>query len=157
MASFRLENRLWKRGYKYILGIDEVGRGAWAGPIILGGIIFPPRVKIRNLVDSKKLTSKQREKLSQEIKEKALFWLIQKIGVSSINCGLSSAIKGGILKLLKKTQKKIKIDFILFDNTYLPSLKIPFLNIVEGDQKISTIAAASIIALEIFKKRDPLY
>ena len=69
--NFKFEKQLWNRGYKHICGIDEVGRGAWAGPIVGAGVIFDSEKDIEGIRDSKTLTKKKRDHLFEIIKEKA--------------------------------------------------------------------------------------
>src|SRR3989344_5969190 len=84
-ASFEHEKKLWDRGFKFIAGIDEVGRGAWAGPVVAAAVVFPPFFEASfEFFDSKLLTHKQREELSEKIKEIAVVG-IGVVGVPTIN------------------------------------------------------------------------
>jgi ribonuclease HII len=84
-ANFENESRLWKAGWRLIAGIDEVGRGAWAGPVVAAAVVFPPFFEAPfDLFDSKLLLPKQREELSEEIKKVALVG-IGVVGVPTIN------------------------------------------------------------------------
>lgn len=124
-----------------ICGVDEVGRGAWAGPLVAGAVILSKR--LYGLRDSKLLTAKEREKLSKKIKRNCI-WGIGEVSVKELDH----------LKLTKATQLvfnraikalKRKIDFILVDAFKIDS-PIPYRALKKGDMTCSSIAAASIIA-----------
>jgi ribonuclease HII len=140
------ERRLHRRGIKCVAGVDEVGRGPLAGPVVAAAVILPPEEKIKGLDDSKKLTPKKREELCREIKEKALA-----IGVGRIGHRLIDRLNIGRANLLamKKAVEKLKIppDFLLVDGerNYI-KISIPQKGISGGDRKCASIAAASIVA-----------
>lgn len=169
--NFSFENKIWKKRYKFIAGIDEVGRGGFAGPVVAGSVVFKKGIKIPKEIDindSKKLTYKKREKASAWIKENAISWGIGEVGVSVINKkGMGNATKMAFRRAVTSANNKIdsKIDFLLIDAFYVPYLKgFPAtpkrkrrnaklfngksrqLAIVNGDEKSMSIAAASIIA-----------
>ncbi len=170
--NFSYEKRLWRRGFKYVVGVDEVGRGAFAGPLVVGAVIFarPLKLKTENLKlkiiglnDSKLLKPRFREQLTREIKEKALAWDVTEIGVSVINrIGIAKATEKAMRKAIKDINNKVvanfssrkneknKIDFVLVDYFYIPYLrgvgKKKQKGIKKGDQKSFSIAAASILA-----------
>src|SRR3989344_7641473 len=86
--SFDEEKKYWTRGIDYVIGIDEVGRGAFAGPIVAAGVIYKPNFKHRflsNINDSKLLTRNQREELDVIIKDYCLFFAIEAVETSYIN------------------------------------------------------------------------
>lgn len=86
--TFNEEKILWKKGYDFVIGLDEVGRGAFAGPVTVGAVVFPKNsIKIANLGinDSKLLSANKREELSKEIKKHTLHWSVATIGVPIIN------------------------------------------------------------------------
>jgi len=111
LPTFSLEKRLWKKGYKYVIGVDEVGRGALAGPLVAGAVFFPaPRqFKIENLKfkivkrlgidDSKRLSPKKRLKLAAEIKDCCQNYAIASESVETIN-------RVGIVKATEKAMRK---------------------------------------------------
>jgi len=131
--------------YQYICGIDEVGRGPLAGPVMAGAVILPKDCEILYINDSKKLSEKKREELSEEIKEKALAWAI---GVSdqslidevNILQATFAAMRSAIGKL------GIRPDILLNDAVSIPEVDIKQVGIIKGDAKSVSIAAASIIA-----------
>ena len=141
----KFERRLWDEGYSYIAGLDEVGRGCLAGPVVAAGVIFEPGTDIPEIRDSKVVTEKERLKLSERIKKKALFWSIKEGSIHEIN-------ELNILWASLHTMQKCVDDmhpnpeYLLVDgNRYINSL-IPYTCLVKGDDRSMSIAAASILA-----------
>lgn len=146
-ANFSVESALWSQGLQAICGIDEVGRGCFAGPVVAGAVIFPSGAKlIEGIADSKLLTPKKREELSKRIKDRALAWSIGEISVPEINkFGIGEATQMAFSKAVASLQKAA--DFFLIDAFYVKSLdKLKQKPIVGGDRISASIAAASIIA-----------
>ena len=142
---YKYEKDLLNKGYKYIAGCDEAGRGPLAGPVYCASVILNPLNKIEGLNDSKKLTEKEREKLYLEIKEKALAYkvisidnkTIDKINIlESSRLGMEEAVKG----------LSIKPDYILTDYMRLNHIDTEVLSLAHGDALSATIGAASIMA-----------
>ncbi len=130
---------------EYICGIDEVGRGPLAGPVVAGAVILPKENNILYLNDSKKLSPKRREALYDEIMEKAL----------STGIGISDHKRIDEINILNATYEAMRMavdnlsvrpDMLLIDAVTLPDEPIPQESIVKGDAKSVSIAAASIIA-----------
>jgi ribonuclease HII len=159
--NFSFEKKQWKKGFKYVVGVDEVGRGAFAGPIVVGAVIWPRplrlktedlKLKIDGVNDSKLLKPRFREQLTKEIKEKALAWDVTEVGVSVINrIGIAKATEKAMRKTIKDLKRKgFPPDFVLIDYYYVPYLhgvgKKRQQGIKHGDQKSFSIAAASILA-----------
>lgn len=151
--NFSYEKRLWRKRYRLIAGVDEVGRGAFAGPIVVGAVIFPKQIiEINGLNDSKLLKPRFREQLDREIKEKALAWDVTEVGVGVINrIGIGKATLKAMRKTIKDLERKGFLpDYVLVDYFYIPYLrgvgKKRQLGIKKGDQKSFSIAAASVIA-----------
>lgn len=153
--SFDEEKKYWTRGIDYIIGIDEVGRGAFAGPIVAAGVIYKPNFKhlfLKDVNDSKMLSHKRRNELSPLIKKHALFFAIEEIGVPYINkYGIGKANNAVFRKVLKKLIPKIGSSnfFILadgFHKKYLPGGILKQKGILKGDRTSISIASASIIA-----------
>lgn len=145
--SFKREHELWKNGYDLVAGIDEVGRGAWAGPIVAAGVIFAKDLKIKGLNDSKKVFAHKREELAEIIKSKALAWTIQVVEqdvIDEIGVGKANALV--IDKVINALDPKP--HYLLIDKASLIKYKImiPWETIIKGDSQIFSIAAASIIA-----------
>jgi len=148
--SFEEEQILWNSNINYVIGIDEVGRGAFAGPIVAAGVVFHPNVNIDLLCDvndSKLIRPKLREELSEVIKENALFWTIQQIDINFINkFGIGKANAQVMKNALTELRIKIKSEnyYALIDGF---NLKIPKQKaIINGDKISLSIAAASILA-----------
>ncbi len=151
--TFTYEEKLWNLGAKLVAGVDEVGRGPLAGPIVAAAVIFDPKtlstfndIGLGNVDDSKRLKPRQRESLSKLIIKHSLYYSISEISVSRIN-------KHGIGKCsqyaFRKAVRGLKVipDHILIDAFYIKYF--PRKNqtpIIKGDQKCFSIAAASIIA-----------
>ncbi|HPZ07455.1 MAG TPA: ribonuclease HII [Candidatus Eremiobacteraeota bacterium] len=139
------EDEFRRQGYKIIAGIDEAGRGSWAGPVVAGLVILPEDVFIEGLDDSKKLTAKKREELYEEIIKKALDF---SLGISHVNIIDSRNILRATYIAMEKAVKSVKLcpDMILIDGRPVSDLGFPQLSIIKGDSKSISIAAASIIA-----------
>ncbi len=146
-ATFEYEKSLWSQNKKYIVGIDEVGRGAWAGPLVAAAVIFPENYKTRrSFYDSKLLNFSEREKLAKIIKKEALCVGIGEVEVVEVeNLGLTSATQLAYSRAL--SQLSFRPEHYLIDAFYLSSLdKTNQTPIVHGDYLCSSIAAASIVA-----------
>jgi ribonuclease HII len=142
-----LERELLARGYDYVIGIDEVGRGSWAGPVVVGAFVYQAEtVEIEKVNDSKKLTSRAR----REINEKLVLPNIWSIGESSNSEIDSFGIVQAIKKAIERSLEKLNLEnsFCLIDGIFNFKLPIPYRSIVKGDAKHYSIAAASIIAKE---------
>lgn len=147
--SFKEEEYYWSRGINHIFGLDEVGRGAFAGPIVAAGVIFKPYFKhdfLDKVNDSKLVKPKIREELSEFIKTNSN-WVIESVDLEFINkFGIGKANYEVFRKVLESLISKLKSEkyFVLVDGF---DLKIPNQKaIIKGDQKSLSIAAASIIA-----------
>ncbi|MDT8337490.1 MAG: ribonuclease HII [Candidatus Izemoplasmatales bacterium] len=160
IKMYKYESKLLKNGFQYIVGCDEVGRGPLAGGVLAAAVILDPKHKIPGLFDSKQLSHKNREKLAEEIEEKALayaFGYVSETVIDQIN--IYQASKMAMLKAI--SYLKIKPDYILSDAMPLPEANIPYNAIIKGDTLSASIAAASIIAKvkrdEIMEKLAFLY
>lgn len=141
----KFERRLWNEGYDHIVGLDEVGRGCLAGPVVAAGVIFEPGTDIPEIRDSKALSEKERISLSEKIKDIATYWSIKEGSIQEIN-------ELNILWASLQTMQKCVDDmhpapeYLLVDgNRYINSL-IPYTCLVKGDDRSMSIAAASILA-----------
>lgn len=162
--SFKEESYYWDFGVSHVIGLDEVGRGAFAGPIVAAGVIFKPNIKqelLNKVNDSKLLKPKLREELSILIKENSI-WAIDQVDINFINkFGIGKANSLVLKNVLKILFSKLKSDnyFVLVDGF---DLKIPKQKaIVNGDKISLTIASASIIAKvfrdELMRKASDSY
>lgn len=131
--------------YTYICGVDEVGRGPLAGPVVAGAVILPKDCRILYINDSKKLSAKKREELSREIHEQAI----------AIGIGLSTQERIDEINILQATYEAMRkaIDslsvtpsLLLNDAVTIPKVDIPQVAIVKGDARSISIGAASIVA-----------
>jgi len=154
--NFSFENKLWKEGFSAVAGIDEVGRGCFAGPVVAGCCVFSqsnlPTLSLLEVIridDSKKLTSAQRKAAFEWIKVNALSWGIGVSSVSLINkLGIVKATRHAYRLAIKNLNTKI--DFLLIDAFYIPYVKGISQKyqkaIIKGDSKSLSIAAGSIVA-----------
>jgi ribonuclease HII len=151
------EEESYARGFKSIAGIDEVGRGPLAGPVIAAAVILPRRYSHPEIKDSKLLTAKQREKLSVVIREDAACWAVGVADVEEID--RLNILQASLLAMVKAVAAlKSKADCILIDGNqtiplplfrigkFLTGRKLYQKTIIKGDQSCLSIAAASIIA-----------
>ncbi len=131
--------------YSAICGIDEAGRGPFAGPVVAGAVILPADCEILFLNDSKKLSEKRREELFLEIQEKAAAWSV----------GMADAEEIDQINILQATYKAMRRavaglstapDLLLNDAVIIPDVDICQVKIIKGDAKSVSIAAASILA-----------
>ncbi len=139
------EKPLWEAGKKYIAGVDEVGRGPLAGPVVTAAVILPEDFDVLGVDDSKKLSPKRREELFDLIMEKAIAVSIGRRNPEVIDeINILEATKAAMLDAIKGL--KIRPDHVLIDAVVLKGLDIPQTSIIKGDAKSVSIAAASIIA-----------
>lgn len=146
MPDYEYEKAAVSRGFKYICGVDEAGRGPLAGPVCAAAVILPLDTEIPGLNDSKKLSEKKREQLFDVITEKALSYCVAYGTLEEIEefnileatfLAMNRAI-GGL---------KLKPDFALIDGNRVPKgIKIPCETVVKGDAKSMSVAAASVLA-----------
>lgn len=142
---YEFENRLLAIGYQYICGVDEAGRGPLAGPVVAGAVILNPSVVIEGLNDSKQLTEKTRNRLSEEIKEKALAYSVAFISPEIIDeINIYQASKLAMIEAIKGLS--IQPDYLLTDAMPLKEQLIPYEAIIKGDCLSASIAAGSILA-----------
>ena len=151
MRSHPLELKLKKEGIFDVAGIDEAGRGPWAGPLVAAAVIFPLKVQIPNLNDSKKLSEKQRMELFNIIVKKCIvgFGVVSKNYIDRY--GLSKAINTAYKKAINSLS--VKPEFVLIDGIGKYDINFKYQTIKKGDTKVRLIAAASIVAKVI---RDTL-
>jgi len=130
---------------KKICGVDEVGRGPLAGPVVAAAVILDPQQPIDGLADSKKLSEKKRQLLSQEIKQKALSWKIARASVEEIDA--LNILHASMLAMKRAVEGlSIQPDHAMVDGNRLPDLNMSAEAIVGGDNLVDCISAASIIA-----------
>ncbi|MFA6917613.1 MAG: ribonuclease HII [Candidatus Gracilibacteria bacterium] len=140
-----IEARLKKAGFKRIAGIDEVGRGSLAGPVVSAIVILKNGAKLPGLDDSKKLTSQKRDKLFEMILDNAVDYSITLVPhetIDKINILNSVRIANDICVRALHDEP----DIILIDGKDKQIIDLPFKTIIRGDTKVRCIAAASILA-----------
>lgn len=144
---YEYEEKLNKEGYKYIGGCDEAGRGPLVGPVVAACVVFPKGYKNDLINDSKKLSEKKREELYDIIIKDALSYGISVISAKEIDeINILEASRKGMIEAYKEANKKIKIDYLLTDAMKINTINIPATDIIKGDAKSVSIAAASILA-----------
>jgi ribonuclease HII len=141
----KLERALWESGCQRVMGLDEVGRGCLAGPVVAAGVILDPNRTHPSLRDSKLMSEKERRSLAEWITENAAFVHISVQGPATID--QINILNASIRAMLDcAEQDQAKPDYLLVDgNRFAPSL-IPHTCVVKGDNLSASIAAASIIA-----------
>ncbi|MCD7905558.1 MAG: ribonuclease HII [Clostridiales bacterium] len=139
------ENELYTEGKELVCGVDEVGRGPLAGPVVTAAVILKKDCFIPGINDSKKLSEKKREELYSIIMEEALSVSIAMESHTVID---HINILQATLKAMKKAVSGLEVrpDFILVDAVTIPDIDIPQKGIIKGDSQSISIAAASIIA-----------
>ena len=156
-----MEKELYDKGFEYICGIDEAGRGPLAGPVVVAGVIMPKDSMIEGVNDSKKVSEKKREKLYDVILEEAISYSVAIVGQDVIDdINILNATKQGVTKVVEELD--VKPNLILVDAlTHINTKGIPYDSIIKGDAKCYNIAAASIIAKvtrdRIMREWDEIY
>lgn len=139
------EKDLWRKGYQYIAGVDEAGRGPLAGPLFVAAVILPQNVSIVGLDDSKKLTARKREFIYQEIYNQALAISIVNISIATIDeLNIYKATKLGMSQALQELI--IEPNVALIDAMPLENLPFETISLIHGDALSASIAAASVVA-----------
>lgn len=128
-----------------VAGVDEVGRGPLAGPVVAAAVILDPLNPIEGLNDSKALSEKKREALYPEILEKSLAWCIARAEVEEID--KINILQASLVAMSRAVEGlKVAPEYALVDGNKLPKLPCPGEAVVKGDSRVAAIAAASIIA-----------
>lgn len=129
----------------YVAGVDEVGRGPLAGPVVTAAVILDPARPIAGLADSKKLSEKKREQLAEEIREKALAWALGRAEVEEID---NINILQATMLAMQRAVAGLAIapQHVQVDGNRCPRLPCSVEAIVKGDSKVPAISAASILA-----------
>ncbi len=126
-------------------GVDEVGRGPLAGPVVAAAVILDPEHPIAGLADSKKLSEKRREQLYAEIIEHALSWALGRAEVEEID--RINILQASLLAMQRAVEGlSVQPQHALVDGNHLPRLQCSAEAVIKGDEKVACISAASIIA-----------
>jgi Ribonuclease HII len=143
---YKYEKELYKKGIKYIGGVDEVGRGPLIGPVVTACVVLPKDFVLEGLDDSKKLSEKKRDIYYSYIIENALAYAVGECSPEEIDKhNIYQATKIAMKRAIDKVNEKIILEHILIDAMPL-ELDIPTTSIIKGDSKSISIAAASVIA-----------
>jgi ribonuclease HII len=142
--TFKLERELIERGCKVIVGVDEAGAGALAGPVVAAAAALPLNSRLGELRDSKLMSAKKRQDMYDMICAKSGAWAIGIASVEEIGeLGLRPA---NLLAMRRAVDAIENVDHILVDAWTIPDVSIPQTGIVRGDQTVKSIAAASVLA-----------
>ena len=149
----RFEEDLQAKGLQYVAGVDEVGRGPLAGPVVAACVVLRPDFDVPGLDDSKKLTEKRRNAMIPVIKENALAYGVGKADEKAIDrLNILEATKGAMRIAIEEADKMLRektgsgIEHILIDAVRLDGIEQPQTSIIKGDASSVSIAAASILA-----------
>jgi len=144
MPGWRIEKNLWRKGFRYVAGVDEAGRGPIAGPVFAAAVIFEEPIRCRGIDDCKKLKPTEREKAYEFIKKNSL-WSVgiadeEEIRVLNILGATKLAMKRAILAL------PVEPDAVIIDGNLHLEIGVFEMSVVKGDKKSMSIASASIVA-----------
>ena len=164
----RPEIELMDKGYSLIAGVDEVGRGPLAGPVVAAACIFDRDVDIVGIDDSKKLSEKKREQFFDEIKDKALAYGIGEASCEVIDeINILEATKLAMKRAIDEADKMLeskgrdRIQIVIFEAVKINDLKKEQMSVIKGDQTYFSVAAASILAKvtrdKLMKEYDKVY
>ena len=142
---YRYEEELEDNGLQYIAGVDEVGRGPLAGPVVVAAVIMPINLRLKGINDSKKLSEKKRKELYKVILKEALAINVAFIDEKQVDeLNIYEATKKGMLEAVAGLE--ITPEHVLIDAMPLNELQIPHTSIIHGDATSASIGAASIVA-----------
>jgi ribonuclease HII len=150
--TLEYEQYLWKGGFSHVAGIDEAGRGAWAGPVAAAAVILPCDItlleKLEGVRDSKLMTPAARESWAPRIKEAALAWGVGFASSQEIDTmGIVPATRLAALRALEAFQPQpCPPDYLLTDYLVFRELALPQTALVKGDRLSLSVAAASVLA-----------
>ena len=151
--KLRFERACLEKGYTYVAGVDEVGRGPLAGPVVCAAVIMPldEEALIVGVDDSKKLSEKKREELSEKIKNRALCYTIIEIDEKTIDeINILEATRLGMKRAIESLE--IKPNIVLTDGNMTIDIDTPQKSVIGGDALSYSIGAASIVA-KVYRDR----
>jgi ribonuclease HII len=135
----------FQTGTTLVAGVDEVGRGPLAGPVVAAAVILDPARPIEGLADSKKLSEKRREALAEQIRERALAWALGRAEVEEID--RLNILHASLLAMQRAVAAlQPQAEFALVDGNRCPELACPAEAVIKGDDRVAVISAASVIA-----------
>ena len=144
-APYRFESAAWRRGITRLAGVDEAGRGPLAGPVVAAAVVLSPGTRIAGVDDSKRVAPEERERLFEIIRERA-----QGVGVAVVDhvtidrINILEATRLAMVQALGALA--VEPELVLTDFVAVPGLRCPQRNLVEGDRRSASVAAASIVA-----------
>jgi ribonuclease HII len=140
-----LEQAYWEAGRSFIAGVDEVGRGPLAGPVLAAAVVLPPGVAIRGIDDSKKLTPERRAELYAQIRAQAI--AIGVAGASTREVDRINILRASQLAMKRALERLGRTpDHVFVDGLPVPGLGFQHTAVVDGDAKVHCIACASVVA-----------
>jgi ribonuclease HII len=142
---FALRGRLLAAGARHVAGVDEVGVGPLAGPVVAAAVVLPPRVDLPGLGDSKQLSRSQRERLDVAIRAQALAVAVEELPPSEVD---RLNVLRASLEAMRRAVEALGVrpDHVLVDARTIPAIRVPQTSLVKGDTRDGSIAAASIVA-----------
>lgn len=162
-ASRALENAVRRMGYAHVAGVDEVGRGCLAGPVVAAAVVLDPARPVPGVADSKVLPAGERDRLYTTITTSAVTWAVASLEPAEID--RLNIHRASLTAMQRAVMALVPLPgFVLVDGFPLPGLPIAQRAVVGGDRRASAIAAASILAKVIrdrmmteLHERDPRY
>ncbi len=148
--TLTVERRLWSKGYRYVAGVDEAGRGPWAGPVVAAAVILPANLpeleeRLAGVHDSKRLNARQRNRFFQRIRDVAFAVGVGQATPEEIDrMGIVPATQLAMQRAVASLSTMP--DYLLLDHLSLPDVPVPQEAFVRGDARVLSIAAASIVA-----------
>jgi ribonuclease HII len=140
-----LENALRRMGFVYVAGVDEVGRGCLAGPVVAAAVVLDPDRYIPRICDSKTVTAQERERLYTRITREAVCWSV--VGVAPTEIDAINIHQASLRAMQRAVMSCVPLpDMVLVDAFRIPDLPMAQRGIVHGDARCTAIAAASIVA-----------
>ena len=144
-ASRTIENAVRRLGFLRVVGVDEVGRGSLAGPVVVAAVVLHPERRVPGVRDSKLLTAAARERLYSEILERAVAWTIASASAGEVDA--LNVHQASLLAMRRAVNDLVPLpDFVLVDGFRIPDLYLPQRRVIGGDRRCAAIAAASIVA-----------
>lgn len=139
------ELQLAEAGYSIVCGVDEAGRGSWAGPVVAAAVVMPLRPRLKGVRDSKQISARKRNDLAQRVRERAVYSNVAFVPASQIDViGIAAANELAMRHAIEGLGAPV--DFALLDAFAVHGLVVPQEAIIKGDTKVYSIAAASILA-----------
>ncbi len=144
-AGWMEERRLRGEGHRAVAGVDEVGRGCLAGPVVAGAVILDPARPVRGLRDSKLLGRAERARLARLLARRSVAFAVGVVDADAID--RTDILRATLLAMRRAVESlTVRPDYVLVDALRIPGLDIPQRGIVHGDRLVASIAAASIVA-----------